>query len=73
MEDDFGAQQIERIGVESILVETDFPHADSHWPLSHRKVAERIVHLDAQAQHKILRGNAEKLFRWASPELVGAP
>jgi predicted TIM-barrel fold metal-dependent hydrolase len=72
MEDDFGAQQIERIGVDNILVETDFPHADSHWPLSHHMVAERIAHLDARAQEKILRGNAEKLFRWAAPR-DGAP
>jgi predicted TIM-barrel fold metal-dependent hydrolase len=69
-EDDFGAQQIERIGVDNIVVETDFPHADSHWPVSHLKVAERIGHLDADAQAKVLGGNAEKLFRWTAPEIV---
>jgi predicted TIM-barrel fold metal-dependent hydrolase len=69
-EDDFGAQQIERIGADNIVVETDFPHADSHWPVSHLKLAERIGHLDADAQAKVLRGNAEKLFRWTAPEIV---
>jgi predicted TIM-barrel fold metal-dependent hydrolase len=71
MEDDFGAQQIDRIGIDNILVETDFPHADSHWPVSHRKIAERIEHLGASARAKVLRGNAEKLFRWTAPA-VGA-
>jgi predicted TIM-barrel fold metal-dependent hydrolase len=70
MEDDFGAEQIERIGVDNIVVETDFPHADSHWPVSHLIIAERIEHLDGDARSKLLRDNAERLFRWTAPAVV---
>ena len=50
MEDEFGALQIERIGIANVLVETDFPHADSHWPASYAKIASRLGHLDARAR-----------------------
>jgi predicted TIM-barrel fold metal-dependent hydrolase len=70
MEDDFGAQQIERIGVDNVLVETDFPHADSLWPDSHRTIDDRLARLTPTDQHKVRRGNAERLFRWQAPTLV---
>jgi predicted TIM-barrel fold metal-dependent hydrolase len=70
MEDDFGSEQIERIGVSNVLVETDFPHADSLWPQSHVTIEDRVAHLSAADQVKVLRGNAERLFRWSVPELA---
>jgi predicted TIM-barrel fold metal-dependent hydrolase len=70
MEDDFGAQQIERIGVDNVMVETDFPHADSRWPDSHGTIGDRVAHLAPGDQHKVLRGNAERLFRWDAPVLA---
>lgn len=70
MEDDFGSEQIERIGVSNVLVETDFPHADSLWPQSHVTIEDRVAHLSAADQVKVLRGNAERLFRWSARELA---
>lgn len=64
MEDDFGADQIERIGVGNVLVETDYPHADSSWPDSWDMLDDRLRPLSARDRRAVLRDNAEKLFRF---------
>jgi len=46
------------------MIETDYPHSDSTWPDSLKLARERLAHLEPVVQHKILRGNAEKLFRF---------
>lgn len=50
------------------MLGTDYPHSDTTWPDS-IGVAERLVaHLPEATQHKILRGNAERLFRFTPAE-----
>ena len=52
------------IGVENILVETDYPHADSTFPHS-KKVVEDIctqAGLNDEELYKLLRGNAITAF-----------
>jgi predicted TIM-barrel fold metal-dependent hydrolase len=61
-----GLRNLDAIGVDNILVETDYPHSDSTWPSSR-------VHLEKQFEvagvrdpaviDKIVHGNARKLFR----------
>ena len=64
LEDEFGADQIDRIGVNNVLVETDYPHADSSFPDNCDILDDRLRHLAARDRTSILRGNAEKLFRF---------
>ena len=48
------------------MVETDYPHSDTTWP-DCIAVARKLLdaaNLSADVQYKILRGNAEKLYRW---------
>ena len=53
---------------DNLMCETDYPHSDTTWPDSITVVKNRIGHLPAQTQHKILRGNAEKLYRFTPAE-----
>jgi hypothetical protein len=72
IEEPWGIEQRDFIGVDRILWESDYPHADTPWPYTQQQVAEvfkRVSDSDVQA---ITHTNAEKLFKWkiASPDLV---
>ena len=60
--DQTGIDMRDRIGIDRITFETDYPHSDSTWPDS-RDVAIRLLHgLDQSSIHRILRTNAIDLF-----------
>jgi predicted TIM-barrel fold metal-dependent hydrolase len=61
--DPFGAKQIEEIGVDRVLAESDYPHPDSQWPNTRKILEEYLNHLTPEDRMKVLRTNAEKLFR----------
>jgi len=56
----------DRIGVDHIMVETDYPHADSTWPHTQSLLARRLGPLGAAVAEKIAYGNAAALFRYPS-------
>ncbi len=56
----------ERIGVDHILFETDYPHADSTWPHTQRLLQQRLAPLGDDVAQKIAYGNAAALFRHKS-------
>jgi predicted TIM-barrel fold metal-dependent hydrolase len=56
------------IGVDHILVESDYPHADSTWPDTQDVVASSLKHLSADDIAKITHLNAAGLFRHPLPD-----
>ena len=53
---------LDRVGIDNITFETDYPHTDGTWPNT-KEVATRLFgHLDAESVYKIARGNAIKLL-----------
>ena len=64
IEDHHGIASIDEIGVDNVMCETACPHSDSTWPNCITAVKKLIGHLSSEAQYKILRGNAEKLYRF---------
>ena len=66
-DDTVGLKNLEAIGADNVLVETDYPHSDSTWPDS-LSVIEKQVRLAGVSKtdtEKIVRGNAIGLF-WLS-------
>jgi predicted TIM-barrel fold metal-dependent hydrolase len=55
---------IDRFGPDHVLLEVDYPHADSTWPDTQTFVHDTIGHLPADVIEKITHRNAEDLFRW---------
>ncbi|GGL13407.1 amidohydrolase family protein [Nocardia jinanensis] len=53
---------------DNIMCETDYPHSDTTFPDSIQVVKNRIGHLSPETQYKILRGNAERLYRFTPAE-----
>jgi predicted TIM-barrel fold metal-dependent hydrolase len=58
---------IERIGADRIMLEVDYPHADSTWPDTQALVHRRIGHLPDDVVDRLTHRNAEELFRWSTP------
>ena len=46
------------------MFEVDYPHSDTSWPHSIKIARDLIAHLPPELQYKLLRGNAERLFRF---------
>jgi predicted TIM-barrel fold metal-dependent hydrolase len=68
IEDHHGIASIEEIGEDNMMCETDYPHSDSTWPNCIASVKKIIGHLPPETQYKLLRGNAEKLYRFTAAE-----
>jgi predicted TIM-barrel fold metal-dependent hydrolase len=57
----------DRIGVDHIMVEVDYPHADSTWPDTQQLLRERLGSLPAADVRKLTHENAARLFRHPLP------
>jgi predicted TIM-barrel fold metal-dependent hydrolase len=64
IEEDFGVRVIDDIGVENVMIETDYPHTDSTWPNSQQIAQTRLASRTSAERHLILRGNAERVFNF---------
>jgi predicted TIM-barrel fold metal-dependent hydrolase len=68
IDDPSAMEQRHRIGVDNIMVESDYPHADSTWPDTQAVLAQTLTGLPDKEVHAITHGNAAKLFRHPLPE-----
>ena len=53
---------IKRMGPDHIMVESDFPHADSTWPNTMAAVKANFGHLPPEILRKVTAENAAALF-----------
>jgi len=60
--DNVGIEMIDKVGVDNVLFETDYPHQDGTFPRSKQVAEETFGHLDDDAVYKIARGNAIRLL-----------
>ena len=69
-----GMRSLDEIGIDNVMAESDYPHADSTWPDCIKIANEQLstVSLTDEAKYKMLRGNAERLFRFKAAEIPGA-
>lgn len=56
------------IGVDHIMVETDYPHADSSWPDTQESLRQGFAGVPAEEVRKMTWENASRLFRHPVPE-----
>ena len=64
--------QTDRIGVENILWEVDYPHADTSWPDTQEAVRQQLTGLSQSDRERVTWRNASELFDFPVPELVVA-
>ncbi|HTO00103.1 MAG TPA: amidohydrolase family protein [Microthrixaceae bacterium] len=70
VEDQSSFVQRDRIGVENILVESDYPHCDSTWPNSQAVIHSEIGDLPKDVIERITWRNASELYGHPVPESV---
>jgi predicted TIM-barrel fold metal-dependent hydrolase len=62
--DDHGARCINEIGVDKVMVETDYPHSSTEFPNSLATARTALTHLTPAEQKKILHTNASRVFNF---------
>jgi len=60
----------DRVGVDHILMEADYPHLDSSWPNTQEVVARQVSDLTADEVRMVTWENAATLFRHPVPQPV---
>jgi predicted TIM-barrel fold metal-dependent hydrolase len=58
------------IGVENVMVETDYPHTDGHWPDTQAVLGRHWGHIPPAELRLMCSENAARLFRHALPDVV---
>jgi predicted TIM-barrel fold metal-dependent hydrolase len=58
------------IGVDNIMVESDYPHCDSTWPNTQQILREQLAGLPERDVEAIAWRNASELFNHPVPEAV---
>jgi predicted TIM-barrel fold metal-dependent hydrolase len=61
-DDPFGLANLDQIGVENVLFESDYPHGDTNWPHSLEVAHKMTAGLDDEAVRKIVWENGARLF-----------
>ena len=57
-----GIALLDRIDVDKVMFETDYPHQDGTFPRSKQVAEDLFGHLDEESVYKIARGNAIELL-----------
>jgi len=63
--ENMGVEARDHIGIDRIMWECDYPHADTPWPHSQKEVAQSLDGLPDDDVALMTHGNAERLFRWS--------
>jgi predicted TIM-barrel fold metal-dependent hydrolase len=64
IDDETGIAQREAAGVDHLMIEVDFPHSDSPWPHTQKRVAEMLRDVPDDEAHKIAELNARRLYNF---------
>jgi predicted TIM-barrel fold metal-dependent hydrolase len=64
IEDPHGLSSVAELSEDNVMIETDYPHSDSTWPNCIEVAKKQVAHLSPEQQYKVLRGNAERLYRF---------
>ena len=64
--DRIGIKLLDEIGEDNIMWGSDFPHPDGIWPDSQEYIQRELGHLPPATRHKIVCGNAARLYGFAT-------
>lgn len=73
IDDIAGIRNLDLIGEDNVMIETDYPHSDTTWPNSIKLARDRLAGLSPEVQYKVLRGNAERLFQFTPADTADLP
>jgi predicted TIM-barrel fold metal-dependent hydrolase len=62
IDDETGIKNLDAIGIDNVMIETDYPHGDGTFPNSQANARRLLSHLDEESRYKIMQGNARRVF-----------
>jgi len=62
--DGAGIEVRHRIGIDNIMFEGDYPHSDSNFPASRKKLADVLLDVPDAEARKIAEDNARRVFEF---------
>jgi predicted TIM-barrel fold metal-dependent hydrolase len=65
IEDSHGLRTLDEIGVDNVMMESDFPHLTSTYPRTGSVAYEALKDFSAEDRRKLLFENAARVFRWS--------
>ena len=68
IEDPHGVASLDTIGIDNVMIETDYPHTDSTWPNCIEVAHKQLAGLDDEVKRKILQTNAIRVFNLELPD-----
>jgi predicted TIM-barrel fold metal-dependent hydrolase len=61
--DQHGLDALDKVGLDNITFETDYPHTDSTWPNTKQVAEEMMRGLTEEQVYKVVRGNAIRMLQ----------
>ena len=62
LDEPFGATVLDQIPLGNVMVEVDYPHADTSWPGSPGLIGAQLSSLTVEQRYEVLEGNARRVF-----------
>ena len=62
IDDEVGLKNLDDIGVDKVMIETDYPHGDGTFPNSLKNATRLLEGFDEETRYKIMQGNARRVF-----------
>ncbi|MET0319069.1 MAG: amidohydrolase family protein [Rhodococcus fascians] len=64
IDDEFGLKSRHDVGIDNITWEGDYPHSDSNWPNSRKRLHDVMLDIPDDEVHKMVELNARQLFNF---------
>jgi predicted TIM-barrel fold metal-dependent hydrolase len=62
--DEAGVANIDRIGEDNVMFESDYPHSDSNWPHARKMLEETLANVPDDRARKIAETNARRVYNF---------
>lgn len=62
IDDEVGLRNLDDLGVDKVMIETDYPHGDGTFPDSLENAMRLLKDFDPETRYKIMQGNARRVF-----------
>lgn len=70
--DKHGVRSLDEIGIDNVMIESDYPHADATWPDTRKFASTALGGLSEPELFKVVEGNARRVFRFGAEATNGA-
>jgi predicted TIM-barrel fold metal-dependent hydrolase len=64
LDEPFGSAILDKMPLANVMVEVDYPHADTSWPGSQKLIDQQLSALTAQERYAVLEGTARRVFNF---------